>query len=210
MASPAFAIYAALFARAEQMGPRKKPTNRRAMYVHERRAPDGASNFNPTWANGWALLIHNPDLKEPKSKPIDDARVVVKLITLAHEIGHATSCETNADGVWDEYFAALNHRYEVIQRASAELGAELSPEEAGRAIVAAVCHELTERERELIWNEEKRAWRLAEATLRATSFDDWSIFEKRRGRGVRTHGIILGLVAPEPGDLAKLMLPAED
>jgi len=201
-----FEIYRTLFAQVEQIGPKKEGA-RRAIYVHEKRAEDCVSSFNPKWNNRPALQIHNPDQTSPTIKPVDDARLVIKLVSLAHEMGHATSWATNADSAWDAYFAAINHRYEVQMRAIGSLGGDASLEERTRAAIAAVRTELSDEERQLIWQEENRAWGIAEKLLRAIPFDEWDAFHKRREAALRSHEVRLGLTEPGAGELA--LLPSD-
>lgn len=208
MATTNFETYAELWKRAERIGA-KEGAARRAIYVHEMRSQDGASSFNPEWSNGPALQINNLDRTRPTAKPVDDARVMIKLISLAHEMGHATSWSTNADGAWAEYFAAIKHRYEVTMRTVATLGPDASLEARERAAIAAVCAELTHRERELIWREENRAWEIGEALLRGTAFDDWPSFVERRQRALRSYEVRLGRAEPAPGELALLPVDLE-
>ena len=197
-----FEIYAELWKRAEQIGTKKRPSASRAIYVHEARATSEASSFDEKWGNGPALQIHNPDRTEPTAKPVNDGRVLIKLISLAHEMGHATSYSTNADGAWAEYSAARDHMIEVQGQAVSRLGDDASREEKELAANALVRVELTDQERELIWREENRAWRISETLLRETTFDNWAAFERRRAAALRSHALRLGREDPHPGELA--------
>lgn len=85
-----FEIYSGLWSMAEQIGPKPKPTAVRSVWVNEQCTDNGSSFFTPTGTGGRPeLRIHNPDRIAPTSRPIDDAHVLTKLITLGHECGHA-------------------------------------------------------------------------------------------------------------------------
>lgn len=139
---------------------------------------------------------------EATPQPVNDAHVLVKLLTLAHESGHATSWHMNADGAWADYRAAIDRR-EGIQ-ASVWLRNIAATEEAlARAVVDAIVAHLSQRERDLIWSEENHAWHIGRGLLRERGLGDWKAFDARRALTLGSHAVKLGL---EPFDLSALAL----
>jgi hypothetical protein len=193
-----FEIYSKLWTSVEHIG--EDGPGRRVVYVNECRTEMGTSFFNPEGTGGRPeLRIHNPDREEPSARPLDDAHLLLKLITLSHEAGHAISWQTNADGAWAEYFAAISHLYNtLVVLALQQFGTV--PEQPMHAAATAIVGALSERERDVIWREETRAWEIGERELRVRGFVGWPAFEARRAGSLRSHAVRLGRVAFEPGE----------
>lgn len=198
-----FEIYEDLWKHAEQIGRVPSTRGRRAIYVNER-GTGGVSVFRPEASNGRPeIRIHNPDRAEddPTALPVNDAHVLIKLLTLAHESGHATSSHTNADGAWADYRTAIDRR-DGIQASVWTRNVAATAEDLARAVVAGIVADLAQRDRDLIWAEENRAWDLGKGLLRDRGFADWKSFDARRAVTLRSHAVKLGL---EPFDLCALV-----
>lgn len=197
-----FEIYSSLWDWVERLS--RQPPSTLAIYVYEQRTESGASFFDPEGKDGGPeLCIHNPGRDSRSVRPVDDARVLTKLVTLSHEVGHATSWHTNADDAWPDYSAASTHYIQVrTMLALQRFGIECT--EPMRVAAAAVVAELTERERDVIWREENRAWEIGERLLRERGFGDWEAFEERRAPQLRSYAIMLGRVKYEPCDFTAL------
>jgi hypothetical protein len=178
-----------------------------AVSVTEVRTATGASSFTPEGDNGRPeLRVNNPEQAEPSARPLDDARVLQKLIKLSHEAGHATSW--NAGG-WSEFAAARACVFSVEMNSALRWLAR-SPDESAepdgltQVDVAAIVRGVSQHHRDAIWIEENRAWEIGERLLRERGFTAWSAFHDRRERSLHSHAVRIGRVDFEPLDRSLL------
>ena len=196
-AMDAFTIYVALWERAQEQG---------ASVHYEDGPEDGGlngyfeSNRHEASSRPEIVIVRHsciPPLDEPRreSAAAMQPDILNELITLSHEYGHFSSFRTTP--TWAAYEDASARMQSVVREIDfAAIINGQSMDVRIELLRRALQERLAAAERQLILEEEQRAWTIAQETLSRMGYDDWPRFLARQERGLHFHSSRLGETLP--------------
>lgn len=186
----AFEIYAVLWKRAQAEG---------ALVLYKGASPAGEAGwFDAPHRTGELPSItivrsHYIQVDEPHEGRNDGGPVDIpsELITLAHEYGHFRSwlCETPRPQ-WETYLKAAKARDKAY-------GLDMAGE---FKVIPTWTSRLPDAQKQLILEEEGKAWSIGRRVLTELDFEAWAAYEKGERLGLHNHRYRLGLDGAWPED----------